>query len=87
MLSVMPYEITILAAGVQRTLIAETEREVALMAESILRRFEGKTALVGFWIDAPDRGALKRLGTYLGSVLAEITGTAKMVAAVDGGAI
>ena len=79
--SVMPYEITILAAGVQRTLMAETEREAALMAESVLRRFEGKAALIGFWIDAPDRGALKRLGAYLASVLTEIMGTGELVAA------
>jgi hypothetical protein len=78
--SVTPYEITILAAGVQRTLFARTEREAALMGESVLRRFEGKPGLIGFWIDAPDRGALKRLGAYLSSVLAEMMGTGEAVA-------
>ncbi|MCJ2010771.1 hypothetical protein [Methylobacterium sp. J-092] len=76
----MPYEITIFAAGIRRTLFAQTEREVALMAESILRRFEGKPALIGFWVDAPDRGALKHLGAYLGDVLAELMGTGEVVA-------
>lgn len=80
----MPYEITILAAGVQRTLIAETEGEAALIAEAIFRQFEGKAALIGFWIDASDRGALKRLGAYLTGVLAEITGTGELVVSSDG---
>ena len=77
--STTPYEITILAAGTQRTLFARTEREAALMAESVLRRFDGKPALIGFWIDAPDRGALKRLGAYLGGVLTEMTGTGEVL--------
>ncbi|RYF09539.1 MAG: hypothetical protein EOO40_06730 [Deltaproteobacteria bacterium] len=75
-----PFEITILAGGVQRTLLARTEREAALMGESVLRRFEGKATLIGFWIDAPDRAALKRLGAYLGNVLSEMTGTGEVVA-------
>ncbi|MCJ2042543.1 hypothetical protein MKK55_26870 [Methylobacterium sp. J-059] len=75
-----PYEITILAAGIQRTLFAQTEREAALMGESVLRRFEGKLGLIGFWIDAPDKGALKRLGAYLSSVLTEMMGTGEVVA-------
>ena len=50
------------------------------MAESVLRRFDGKLALIGFWIDAPDKRALERLGDYLGSVLAEITSTGEVPA-------
>lgn len=42
-----PFEITILAGGVQRTLFAGTELEAVLMGEGILRRFEDKPCLIG----------------------------------------
>ncbi|MCJ2108113.1 hypothetical protein MKK70_22605 [Methylobacterium sp. E-041] len=50
------------------------------MGESVLRRFEGKLGLISFWIDALDKGALKRLGAYLSSVLTEMMGTGEVVA-------
>ena len=77
------FEITILAGGVQRTLLAQTEREAALMGESVLRRFDGKPVLIGFWIDAPDQYALNRLGTYLSGVLTEMMTTGRVVAQSD----
>ena len=76
----IPFEITILAGGVQRTLLAQTEREAVLMGESVLRPFQGKPVLIGFWIDAPDRCALNRLGKYLSGVLTETMGSGEVVA-------
>ena len=78
-----PFEITILNGGVKRTLLAQTEREAALMSERVLRRYQGKPVLIGFWIDAPDRSALNRLGKYLSGVLTEMMGTDKVVARSD----
>ena len=53
------------------------------MGESVLRCFDGKPVLIGFWIDAPDRCALNRLGTYLSAVLTEMMTTGKVVAQSD----
>ncbi|GJD44006.1 hypothetical protein AFCDBAGC_1868 [Methylobacterium cerastii] len=48
------------------------------MGETVLRRFGGKPVLIGFWIDAPDRCALNRLGRYLSGVLTEMMSTGKV---------
>ena len=56
----------------RRALRASTEREVALMAESVLRRFECRTMAVGFSVTGPDKAAGARIAFYLNDVAREL---------------
>ncbi|MGE7157332.1 hypothetical protein ACQKJ1_26850 [Methylorubrum rhodesianum] len=51
---------------------ASTEREAALMAESVLRRYERQTLTVGFSVDCADREAGSRIAFYLTDLALEL---------------
>lgn len=55
-----------------RALTASTEREAALMAESVLRRYERQTLTVGFSVDCADREAGSRIAFYLTDLALEL---------------
>jgi hypothetical protein len=56
----------------RRVLVATSEREAALMAESVLRRFEGQSITVGFCVDCADREASRRIALYLTDLAREL---------------
>ena len=56
----------------RRVLRASTEREAALMAESVLRRYEGKAMTVGFSVEGPNPGGTRRIAFYLTDVALEL---------------
>jgi hypothetical protein len=64
--------ITIRAHGHLRTVTSQSEREAALMAESILRQFTGNVMSVGYWVDCSDTGAIQRIAHYLDDLTAEL---------------
>ena len=63
---------TIRARGHMRTVTSPSEREAALMAESILRQFTGNVMSVGYWVDCSDTGAMQRIAHYLDGLAAEL---------------
>ena len=64
--------ITIRAHGHMHTVTAPSEREAALMAESILRQFAGDVMSVGYWVDCSDTGAMRRIAHYLDDLATEL---------------
>lgn len=56
----------------QRALAAATDREAALMAESMMRHYEGQTLTVGFSVDCADREARSRAAFYLTDLALEL---------------
>ena len=66
------YRVTIVAPDAVRTVSAATEREVALMAESVLRQHEGETLAVGFWVDCNDAEVGRRIAAYLTDLAFEL---------------
>jgi hypothetical protein len=56
----------------RQVLRTSTEREVALMAESVLRRYEGKAMTVGFSVEGPNPGGTRRIAFYLTDVALEL---------------
>ena len=59
------FRVTLETQDGRRVLHAPAEREAALMAESVMRRYEGETLRVGFSIDCADREASHRIAFYL----------------------
>ncbi|ACB28160.1 hypothetical protein ABID82_006222 [Methylobacterium sp. PvP062] len=66
-----PFRITICINGDRRILLATTEREAALKAESVLRRYDTSPGGAGFVIEASDFQARARLAAYLADVALE----------------
>ncbi|WP_336492573.1 hypothetical protein [Methylobacterium nigriterrae] len=66
------YQVTIAAGRGPRTVSAPTEREAALMAESVLRQYEGEALGIGFWIDCADAAAGRRIAAYLADLALEL---------------
>ena len=66
------FRVTLETRDGRRVLTAAAEREAALMAESILRRYEGESLTVGFCIDCADREASRRIAFYLTDLALEL---------------
>ncbi|BCM83759.1 hypothetical protein [Methylobacterium indicum] len=66
------YEVTLATPAGLRVLTAQAEREVALMAESVLRRHGGHSPGIGFTVAGRDPGALRRIASYLVDVSSEL---------------
>ena len=67
------FQVTLETRDGRRVLSAPLEREVALMAESVMRRYEGETLTVAFSIDCADREAGRRIAFYLTDLALELT--------------
>ena len=70
--AVIRYEVTLATRGGLRVLTAQAEREVALMAESVLRRCEGETLGIGITVACTDGGARRRIASYLKDLILEL---------------
>ncbi|MGY2052711.1 hypothetical protein [Methylobacterium sp. JK268] len=68
------YEVTLATREGLRVLTAQAEREVALMAESVLRRYEGETLAIGFTVACSEPGARRRIAAYLKGLTLELNG-------------
>ncbi|GEP05308.1 hypothetical protein [Methylobacterium oxalidis] len=66
------YRVTLSIREAERTVSAATEREVALMAESILRQHEHQRLAVGFRVDCADPAARHRIAAYLADLALEL---------------
>lgn len=66
------YEVTLATREGLRVLTARAEREVALMAESVLRRYEGETLAIGFTVACREPGARRRIASYLRDLMLEL---------------
>jgi hypothetical protein len=66
------FRITLCIRGDRRVLLARSEREAALMAESVIRRHDDPPGGVGYIIDAPDARASERISAYLADVAREM---------------
>ncbi|WP_456684707.1 hypothetical protein [Bradyrhizobium sp. P5_C11_2] len=64
--------ITFYIRGDRRVLLARSEREAALMAESVIRRYDDPPGRVGFIIDASDAQASARIAAYLDDAAQEM---------------
>ncbi|MGU3469162.1 hypothetical protein ACLBXO_30390 [Methylobacterium sp. C33D] len=67
-----PFRIMIGIAGDRRLLLAASEREAALKAESVLRRYDAPPGGAGFIIETSDTQARARLAAYLADVAREL---------------
>ncbi|MGH1571311.1 hypothetical protein ACRAWG_12220 [Methylobacterium sp. P31] len=68
----MQFRVTLETRDGRRVLSAPEEREAALMAESVMRRYEGETLTVGFSVDCADREASHRIAFYLTDLALEL---------------
>lgn len=66
------FRVTLETRDGRRALTASSEREVALMAESVLRRYERQTLTVGFSVECADREAGSRIAFYLTDLALEL---------------
>ncbi|MGH1573989.1 hypothetical protein ACRAWG_29240 [Methylobacterium sp. P31] len=66
------FRVTLETRDGRRVLTAAAEREAALMAESVLRRYEGESLTVGFSVDCKDREASRRIAFYLTDLALEL---------------
>ncbi|ACL57384.1 hypothetical protein [Methylobacterium nodulans] len=66
------FEIRIATCQTHSILRAPTEREVAMKAESLVRRVHERGELVGFSITGPSRAAIGRIKAYLEQILIEV---------------
>lgn len=66
------YEVTLNTRDGRRVLTAGAEREAALMAESVMRLYEGETLRVGFAVACPDPDARRRIAFYLTDLALEL---------------
>lgn len=71
-MSAARYEVTLNTRDGRRVLTAWAEREAALMAESVMRRYEGETLGVGFVVACPDPEARRRIAFYLTDLALEL---------------
>ena len=68
MMNAQTYRVTLETRDGRRVLTAMAEREAALMAESVLRRYAGQTLTVGFSVACTDPEARRRIAYYLTDV-------------------
>lgn len=66
------YEVRLATRDGRRTLSAHAEREVALMAESVMRRYGDEPFGIGFSVSSPDRDASLRIAQYLSTLAFEV---------------
>ncbi|AWN44403.1 hypothetical protein DK389_06710 [Methylobacterium durans] len=66
------FQVTLETRDGRRVLSAPAEGEVALMAESVMRHYEGHTLTVGFCVDCADREAGRRIAFYLADLALEL---------------
>jgi len=66
------FRVTLRIGGHERILIAASEREIALQAESVLRRHDDPPGGVAFIVDAADSQACVRIAAYLADVSREM---------------
>lgn len=66
------FRVTLETRHGRRVLTAPREREAALMAESVMRRYEGEKLTVGFSVDCADREARRRIACYLTDLALEL---------------
>ncbi|MER2265276.1 hypothetical protein [Methylobacterium oxalidis] len=71
--------IVIASGGYQVTLKAQSEREAATAAESVLSRFQGSWNSFGLRVGCRDPAARQRIAFYLGEVAADF----EIIAEVD----
>ncbi|KQS83645.1 MULTISPECIES: hypothetical protein [Methylobacterium] len=67
-----PFRILIRIEGDRRVLRATSEREAALKAESVLRRYDVLPGGAGLIIEASDTRASARIAAYLADVALEM---------------
>ncbi|MGC5781079.1 hypothetical protein [Methylobacterium sp. NFXW15] len=72
MMSRRRYEVRLATRDGRRVLTARAEREVALMAESVMRRYGDDILDVGFSVAAPDPAASRRIALYLSTLVHEL---------------
>ncbi|CAO4137891.1 hypothetical protein [Methylorubrum extorquens] len=66
------FQVTLETRDGRRVFTAPVEREAALMAESVMRRYEGQTLTVGFSVNCADREASHRIAFYLTDLALEL---------------
>lgn len=66
------YEVQLAIRDGRRVLTARAEREVALMAESVMRRYAAEPLVVGISVTGPDAAASERIALYLSTLAAEL---------------
>jgi hypothetical protein len=66
------FRVTLETRDGRRVLTAATEREAALMAESVLRRYAGEPLKVGFCVECTEREASRRIAFYLTDLVLEL---------------
>lgn len=72
MMSTRRYEVRLATRDGRRVLTARAEREVALMAESVMRRYGDDILDVGFSVATPDPAASRRIALYLSTLIHEL---------------
>lgn len=72
MMSTRRYEVRLATRDGRRVLRARAEREVALMAESVMRRYGDDILDVGFSVTTPDSAASRRIALYLSTLVHEL---------------
>lgn len=72
MTSTRRFEVRLATRDGRRVLTARAEREVALMAESVMRRYGDDILDVGFSVAAPDPAASRRIALYLSMLVNEL---------------
>ena len=71
-MSTRRYEVRLATRDGRRVLTARAERDVALMAESVMRRYGDDIHDVGFSVAAPDPAASRRIALYLSTLVHEL---------------
>ena len=71
-MSTRRYEVRLATRDGRRVLTAGAEREVALMAEPVMRRYHDNILDVGFSVAAPDPAASERIAHYLSTLADEL---------------
>jgi hypothetical protein len=66
------FEVRLATRDGRRVLTAQAEREVALMAEAMMRRYGDDILDVGFSVAAPDPAASRRIALYLSMLVNEL---------------
>lgn len=72
-----PFRISIVNGDDRRVLRAKSEREAALMAESVIRRIDNLAGCAGFIIETADNQAIVRISAYLADVAVEMTAASR----------
>ncbi|GAN48024.1 hypothetical protein ACXR8U_11215 [Methylobacterium radiotolerans] len=72
MTATLRYEVRLATRDGRRVLTARAEREVALMAESVIRRYGDDVLDVGFSVATPDQAASRRIALYLSTLVHEL---------------